>query len=208
MPSEDYLDTGFNAKDFDSGRTKPTDPKPAKAAPRLMVTPGIDDNVHTECPDCRGAGCEPYEAPKAAAQEEADTLYDRCGFWPERYITNSMCSWPKCQTTLDFKCPGKITPVKQEEAAEPRAARRLLVEMLPGDNDAELVPDTTLHGIFHFIREVTDEPLTDGHPLDDALGNIHSVAIALQMHGQNPSATALAKAHEEIQNYLLNLRRL
>jgi hypothetical protein len=48
-----------------------TNPKLAKAAPRLMVTRG--GMIHTECPDCRGF-CTPYEAPQPVAKQEAAEL--------------------------------------------------------------------------------------------------------------------------------------
>ena len=41
------------------------------------------------------------------------------------------------------------------------------------------------------------------HPLDESLGDIHECAIALQYLGFTEWPLRLAKAHETIQNYLV-----
>lgn len=47
-------------------------------------------------------------------------------------------------------------------------------------------------------------PDPDAHPLDEALGTIHQIAWQLQFrHGMTTTALELAKAHEQIQQFLL-----
>ncbi len=43
----------------------------------------------------------------------------------------------------------------------------------------------------------------DEHPLDGPLGDIHQIAIVLEMTGYSNMALRLAAAHEKIQAYLL-----
>ncbi len=48
-------------------------------------------------------------------------------------------------------------------------------------------------------KTMSDEP----HPCDEALSNIHSLAIGLEMGAETNAALMLAKAHEQIQQYLI-----
>lgn len=43
----------------------------------------------------------------------------------------------------------------------------------------------------------------DEHPLDEPLGVIHEMAIQLQILGRRDLAMQLAKAHEQIQSWVL-----
>ena len=43
------------------------------------------------------------------------------------------------------------------------------------------------------------------HPLDESLGDLHEVSLWLAYNGLHDLAVKLASAHEQIQNYLVNL---
>ncbi len=45
--------------------------------------------------------------------------------------------------------------------------------------------------------------MSDVHPLDESLGNIHEIALWLEMEGATELALKLARAHETIQQYLI-----
>ncbi len=47
------------------------------------------------------------------------------------------------------------------------------------------------------------QTMSEVHPLDESLGNIHECAIALQLMGFTDWAIKLATAHETIQGYLI-----
>ncbi len=51
---------------------------------------------------------------------------------------------------------------------------------------------------------MSDTPdLDKAHPCDEALGNIHALALSLEMSGCTSAALTLATAHERIQQYLI-----
>lgn len=45
----------------------------------------------------------------------------------------------------------------------------------------------------------------EAHPLDESLGHIHATALALAFHNQHHVAMKLAKAHETIQKYVIEM---
>lgn len=165
----------------------PTDPKPATPACPDCLGRGKwtgNDALDYTCKTCKGTG-------KAAAQGEAATstytvtLCERCH-------RPKPCAWvilsePMCECGEEAACSWcKIVP--SEAAARHEG------------------PHSTWCVRFRESQrggEEAAEPCADGHPLDAALGNIHVIALALHMNGDHASATALAKAHEEIQNYLV-----
>lgn len=51
--------------------------------------------------------------------------------------------------------------------------------------------------------ESAERPDGARHPLDEALGNIHAIALQLHRNGMTECGLVLAEAHEQIQNYLV-----
>ncbi len=46
--------------------------------------------------------------------------------------------------------------------------------------------------------------MSDEHPLDETLGDLHQIAIVLEMTGWTELALRVATAHEKIQTYLVD----
>jgi hypothetical protein len=77
-------------------------------------------------------------------------------------------------------------------------------------NDEREVMLASLYFSWRATRPTIEQQITDvsdagPHPLDEALGNIHAIAIHLHMIGQHSLAVVLAEAHEAIQDYLVRM---
>lgn len=53
--------------------------------------------------------------------------------------------------------------------------------------------------------EESEAPTDEPHPLDESLGNIHEISLSLAFQGHHDAAMELAKAHQTIQQYVIEM---